>query len=159
MIVKIAHQWTLDYYCPTVTVRPLFQFLTISRVIELHFKRDWSHWKAKTRGYKFSEEGELSSAPNIVKIAHQRTLDCYCPTFTIRPLFICLTISRVIEHHFKQDWSRWKAKTWGYKFLEWRRAQFYPQNNQNFSSTNIALLLTYCPIGSVMTQSRLVNRN
>jgi hypothetical protein len=29
--------------------------LTISRVIELQFKGDWSRWKAKTRWYMFSE--------------------------------------------------------------------------------------------------------
>jgi len=34
----------------TVTVQPLLGVLTISRVIELHFKQDWSRWKAKTRG-------------------------------------------------------------------------------------------------------------
>jgi hypothetical protein len=62
----------------TVTVRPLFRFLTISRVIELCFKRDWSHFQAKTRGYKFFEEWEPSSAPKIVKIVLQQTLDCYC---------------------------------------------------------------------------------
>jgi hypothetical protein len=39
----------------TVIVWPLLIFLTISRVIELRFKWDWSRWKAKTRGYKFSE--------------------------------------------------------------------------------------------------------
>jgi hypothetical protein len=52
---KIAHQQTLDCYCPTVTVRSLLKFLTISRVIELHFKGDGSHWKSNTRGSKFSE--------------------------------------------------------------------------------------------------------
>jgi hypothetical protein len=39
----------------TVTVQPLLKFLTISWVIELYFKRGWPRWKAKTRGYKFSE--------------------------------------------------------------------------------------------------------
>jgi len=54
-------------YCPTVTVQPLLSrhwtvtiwtliiLLTISRVLELHFKWDWSHWKVNTRGYKFSK--------------------------------------------------------------------------------------------------------
>jgi hypothetical protein len=28
-------------------------------------------------------EGEPSSTPKIVKIAYQRTLDCYCPTVTV----------------------------------------------------------------------------
>jgi hypothetical protein len=32
----------------TVTLRLLLRFLTISRVIELRFKRDYSCWKAKT---------------------------------------------------------------------------------------------------------------
>jgi hypothetical protein len=57
--------------CPTIAVWTLIRFLTISRVLELHFKWDWSHWKAKTRCYKFSEEREPSSASKIVKIAHQ----------------------------------------------------------------------------------------
>ena len=58
---KIAQQQTLDCYCQTVTVLllncyypTLLRFLTISRVIELHLKRDGSRWKARTRGYKFS---------------------------------------------------------------------------------------------------------
>jgi len=59
-----------------VAVQPLLfehksNFLTISRVLELHFKLNWSCWKAKTRGYKFSEEGEPNSSSEIVKIAHQ----------------------------------------------------------------------------------------
>jgi len=37
-----------------VTVWPLLIILTISRVIKLCFKWDWSCWKVKTRDYKFS---------------------------------------------------------------------------------------------------------
>jgi len=37
----------------TVTVWPLLIFLTISRVIELWFKKILCHWKDKTWGYKF----------------------------------------------------------------------------------------------------------
>ena len=116
----------LDYYCPTVTVRPLLRFLTISRVIELCFKQDWSLWKAKTWGYKFSEGRRTHSASKTIKITHQQTFElllfnCYCLVF--EPLLSdrFLTISRVIELRFKQDWSLWKAKTWGYKFSEERR--------------------------------------
>jgi hypothetical protein len=175
----------LNYFCLnpklslsrhwTVTIRSLLGCLTISRVIELRFKRDWSRWKAKTWGYK---EWEPSSASKIVKIAHQQTFglllsnryclnielllsiywnvtvqqllsrhlywivqpllyiglllsNSYCLeielllsrhwTVTVRPLLIFLTISRVIELCFKWDWSRWKVKTWGYKFSEGRR--------------------------------------
>jgi hypothetical protein len=50
----VTVQLLLSWYW-TVTVRPLLRVLTISRVIKLHFKRDWSCWKAKTRGYKCSE--------------------------------------------------------------------------------------------------------
>ena len=66
-----------------------------------------------------------------------------------------LTIFRVLELCFKWDWSRCKAKTWAYKSFERRRTQFYPQDSQNFSSTN----QSYCLIESVMTQSRLVTHN
>ena len=72
-----------------------------------------------------------------------------------RPLLRFVTISGVLGFHFKQGWSRMKAKTWGYKSNERRRTQFCPQDIQNYSSTN----QTYCPIGSVMTQSRLVTHN
>jgi len=54
-----------------VAFRPLLKFLTISGVLGLRFKRGWSYWKAKTRGYKSPEEGEPSSTFKIVKIAHQ----------------------------------------------------------------------------------------
>jgi len=54
-----------------VVLWPLFRFLTISRVLELCFKRDWSRWKAKTRGYKSFEGRRTHFAPKIVKIAHQ----------------------------------------------------------------------------------------
>jgi hypothetical protein len=74
-------------------------------------------------------------------------LNCFCLNFklslsrhwtiTVRPLLRFLTISRVIELFFKQDWYRWKAKTWGYKFSEWRRTQLCLQDSQNCSLTNI----------------------
>jgi len=35
----------------------------MSRVLELRFKRDWSHWKAKTWGYKFSEGRRTQFCP------------------------------------------------------------------------------------------------
>ena len=77
------------------------------------------------------------------------TLNCYCPTVTIWTLLRFLTISRVLELHFKWDWSRWKANTRG------RRTQFCLQDGQNGSSTN----QSYCPTESVTTQSRLVTHN
>ena len=90
-------------------------------------------------------------------------LNCYC--FVFEPLLSSevafwphlrfLTIFRVLELCFKWDWSRCKAKTWAYKSFERRRTQFYPQDSQNFSSTN----QSYCLIESVMTQSRLVTHN
>jgi hypothetical protein len=65
-VFKSLLSWTvtvLNCYCfvfeqllsSEVAFRPFFRFLTIYRVLELHFKRDWSHWKANTRGYKSSE--------------------------------------------------------------------------------------------------------
>jgi len=83
------------------------------------------------------------------------TLNCYCPTVAVWTLIRFLTISRVLELHFKWDWSRWKAKTRGYKFSERRRIQFCLQNSQNCSSTH----QSYCPTESVTTQSRLVTHN
>jgi hypothetical protein len=47
--------WTVTVQFPTVTVWTLVRFLTISKVLKLHFKWDWSRYKAKTRGYQFSE--------------------------------------------------------------------------------------------------------
>jgi hypothetical protein len=72
-----------------------------------------------------------------------------------QPLLRSLPISRVIGLCFKRGWSRQKAKTRGYKSHEGRRTQFCPQDTRNYSSTN----QTYCPIGSVMTQSRLVTHD
>jgi hypothetical protein len=66
---------------------------------------------------------------------------------TFRPLLRFLTISRVLELFFKRGWSRWKAKTLGYKSSEGRRTQFCPQDSQNCSSTN----QSYYPTESVMT--------
>jgi len=86
---------------------------------------------------------------------------CYCPTVIVQSLLSrhwivtvwilirLLTISRVLELHFKWDWSRWKANTRG------RRTQFCLQDGQNGSSTN----QSYCPTESVTTQSRLVTHN
>jgi hypothetical protein len=122
----------------TVTVRPLFRFLIISGVIELHFKRDWSHWKAKTRGYKFYVERRTQFCPQDSQNCSSTNIrlllyNCYYLknwTVTIRPLFRFLTISGVIELHFKRDWSRWKAKTRGYKFYVKSRIQFCPQDSR-----------------------------
>jgi len=121
----------------TVIVRPLLRCLTISRVIELRFKLDWSHWKAKTWGYKFSEgrrthfslqDSQNWSSTNIWTVSVQLLQSCFW-TVAVRPLLIFLTISRVRELHFKRDWSRSKAKTWGYKFFEGRRTQFSLQDS------------------------------
>jgi len=89
-------------------------------------------------------------------------LNCYCFCFwtvtvfrgRIPPLLRFLTISRVLELHFKWGWSRWKAKTRGYN-VRGRRTQFCPQDSQNCSSTN----QSYYPTESVMTQSWLVTHN
>jgi hypothetical protein len=69
MVTILFFIFNLLLFIPrTVTVRPLLIFLTISRVIELRFKQDWSRWKAKdTSSLK---EGELSSAFKTVKIAY-----------------------------------------------------------------------------------------
>jgi hypothetical protein len=69
MVAILFFIFNLLLFIPrTVTVRPLLIFLTISRVIELRFKQDWSRWKAKdTSSLK---EGELSSAFKTVKIAY-----------------------------------------------------------------------------------------
>jgi hypothetical protein len=72
-----------------------------------------------------------------------------------RPLLRYFTIYGILGLRFKQGWSRQKSKTRGYKFHEGRRTQFCPKDTQKFSSTN----QTYYPIGSVMTQSRLVTHN
>jgi hypothetical protein len=78
----VTVQLLLSWYW-TVTVRPLLRFLTISRVIKLHFKWDWFSWKAKTRGYKFSkgrrtqfclEDNPNCSSTNIGLLLS----NCYC---------------------------------------------------------------------------------
>ena len=158
----------MNYYCLnfelllskhwTVTVQPLLRFLTISRVRELCFKRDWSCWKAKTWGYKLSEgrrtqfclqDSQNCSSTNI------STVTVFFWTVTFRPLLRFLTISRVIELHFKRDWSCWKAKTWSYKFSEGRRTQFRLQDSQNCSSTNI-WTVTIQPLLRFLTISRVI---
>ena len=121
--VKIGHH--LDCYCLvfwTLTLWPLLRCFTISKVIELRFKRDQSRWKLRHVATTIMPNEEPGSASKTVKIAHH--LYCYCLVFwtvTVWPLLIYLTISRVIELRFKWDQSHWKAKTWGYKFfMEWR---------------------------------------
>ena len=84
----------------TVTVRPLLRFLTISRVIELRCKQDWSRWKTKTWGYKSPEEGEPSSAPKIVIIAHKKN-QTYCSTGSV------MTPSRLITHNWSSTALNW----------------------------------------------------
>jgi len=81
--------------------------------------------------------------------------NCCCRTFAVWTLIRFLTISRVLELHFKWDWSRWKAKTRGYKFSKERRTRFCLQDSQNYSSTH----QFYCPTESVTVQSQLVTHN
>jgi hypothetical protein len=103
-------------------------------------------------------------------LSNRYYLNCCCPTVVVWTVVvqrllsnrcylntnqIFLTIYRVLELHFKWDWSHWKAKTWGYKFSEGRRTQFCLQDSQNCSSTH----QSYCPTESVTTQSRLVTHN
>jgi len=124
-------------YCPTVTVQlllscfwnvtvwPLLRFLTISGVIELRFKRNLSHWKAETWGYKFYIRRTqlcLQECPNCSSTKLGLLLSRFW-TFTVWPLLRFLTISRVIDLRFKQNLCRWKAKTWGNKFYDLRRTQ------------------------------------
>jgi hypothetical protein len=71
------------------------------------------------------------------------------------PLLRFVTIFGVLGFHFKRGWSYRKSKTQGYKSHEGRRTQLCPQDTRNYSSTN----QTYCPIGSIITQSRLVTHN
>jgi hypothetical protein len=95
----------------TVTVQPLLRFLTISRVIELCFKRDWSRWKAKTWGYKFSvgrrtqfclQDSLNCSSTNIWTVTFQLLLSRFW-TVTVWTLLRFLTISGVIKLRFKRD--------------------------------------------------------
>jgi len=88
-------------------------------------------------------------------LSNRCCLNCYCLIIAVWTLIRFLTISRVLELHFKWDWSRWKAKTWDYKFFEGIRTQFCLQDSQNCSSTH----QSYCPTESVTTQSRLVAHN
>jgi hypothetical protein len=88
-------------------------------------------------------------------LSNRCCLNCCCPTVTIWTLIRFLTISKVLELHFKLDWYHWKAKTRGYKFSEGRRTQFCLQDNQNCLSTH----QSYCSTKSVTTQSRLVTHN
>jgi len=138
-IVKIAHQQTLglllsNCYCLVFELLffDLYSKLTISGVIELRFKRDLSRWKAKTWGYKFNassrtkfslQDSQNCSSTNTWTVTVQLLLFCFL-THTVWPLLILLTISGGIELRFKRDQSRWKSKTWGYKFNDSRRTQF-----------------------------------
>jgi hypothetical protein len=88
-------------------------------------------------------------------LSNRYCLNCCCPTIAVWTLIRFLTISKVLELHFKLDWYRWKAKTRGYKFSEGRRTQFYLQDSQNCSSTH----QSYCSTKSVTTQSWLVTHN
>jgi hypothetical protein len=159
----------------TVTVQPLLKFLTISRVIELRFKRGWSRWKAKTWCYKFCEgkrtqfclqDCQNRSSTNIWTVTVQLLQYCFW-TVTVWTLLRFWTISRVIEFFFKRGWSRWKAKTWGYKFFEGRRTQFYIKDSQNHSSTNVWIVtvqllqscfwtVTVWPLLRFLTTSRVL---
>jgi hypothetical protein len=119
-----------------VTVRPLLIFLTISRIIKLCFKRYWSRWKAKTRGYKFSvgENPILPLRQSKLFINKYWTVTVQLLLLRnwiviVRPLLRFLTISRVIELCFKRNWFHWKAKTWGYKSSVGMRTQFGPQDS------------------------------
>ena len=168
---SLTNIWLLQSWHWIVTVRPRLRYFTISRVIELCFKRDWSRWKAKTRGYKFSVGRRTQFClPNQLKflinkhwIIIVQLLLSKNWTITLRPLLRVLTISRVIELCFKRDSSRWKAKIQGYKFSIGRRTQFCPQVSQYFSSTNIWLLLswncivTVWPLLRFLTISRVIN--
>jgi hypothetical protein len=111
--------------CPTIVIIPLFIFELLlfksqTITIQLLLSRHWT-------------------------VTVQPLLSWHW-TVTVRPLLRFLTISRVIQLHFKKDWSRWKAKTRGYKFSKGRRTQLCLQDSQNFSLTNIRLLLSnrYC---------------
>jgi hypothetical protein len=55
-----------------VVFRPLLRLFTIYGVLVLRFKQGWSRRKAKTRGYKFHEGGEPSSAPKTLEIIRQQ---------------------------------------------------------------------------------------
>jgi hypothetical protein len=122
------------------TVRPLLRFLTKARVIELCLEWDYSRWKAKTRGYKFSVGRRTQFCPLDFQNCSSRNMWLLLSrhwTVTVRALLRFLTISRLIELRFEWDWSRWKAKTRGYKFSVGRRTQFCPLDYPNCSSTTI----------------------
>ena len=63
--------------------------------------------KLKNEAASSLKEREHISASKTGTIAHQQTLVCYCRTVTVRPLLRFLTISSVLELHFKQDGSCW----------------------------------------------------
>ena len=113
---------TLNCYCPTVTIWTLLRFLTISR------------WKAKTRGYKFSEEGEPNSASKIVKIAHQ----LISPTALQNQSRLDIgwwPITGVLQLQIEQDHFPWLANIQKLQFL-WRNpilipSSTYPKSHQN----------------------------
>jgi hypothetical protein len=96
----LSNHCCLNYYCPTVIVWTLIRFLTISRVLELYFKWDWSHWKAKTRGYKFSKGRKtqfcLQDSQNC-----SSTHQSYCPTESVT------TQSRLVTHNWSSTSPNW----------------------------------------------------
>jgi hypothetical protein len=112
-----------------VIIRCLLRFLTISRVIDLHLKQDWFLRKAKTRGYKFSKKKENPVLPpkQSKLLINKHWTVIVQPLLSwhwiviVRRLLRFLAISRVIDLHFKRDFSRWKAMTRGYKFCAERR--------------------------------------
>ena len=112
VIVQLLLSW---YW--TVTIQHLLRFLTIFRVIKLHFKWDW--YKATSSLRKENPVLPLRQSKLLINkhwtVTVQLLLFWYW-IVTVRPLLIFLTTSKVIELHFKRDWSRWKAKTRGYKF-------------------------------------------
>jgi len=81
------------------------------------------------------QDSQNCSSTNIWTVTVHLLLSRFL-TVTVSPLLRILTIYGVIELRFKRDQSRWKAKTWGYKFNASRRTQFCLKDSQNCSSTN-----------------------
>jgi hypothetical protein len=127
----LSNHCCLNSYCPRVVVQPLLFELLLSNHYCLNY-----------------------CCPTVVvwTVVVRRLLSNRCCLNTNQ---IFLIISRVLELRFKWDWSRWKAKTRGYKFSAGRRTQFCLQDSQTCSSTH----QSYYPTESVTTQSRLVTHN
>jgi hypothetical protein len=83
-----------------VTVWPLFKLLTISRVIELCFKRDWSCWNDKTPGYKFFEGRRTQFYP-------QNSQNCSSTNQTYCPIGYVMTQSRFVTHNWSSITPNW----------------------------------------------------